>query len=164
MDYKPTTIFGALLAIVLIVYFLSTDLFGISENEWVGWLGYILYVIMIYWGLTKSETSYENYRSRFLFGTLVSVIGTIVGCLFMYLYLTYVDDLMIRNAIENQINSPDSNNADYEVLVAKTKRGVTATFDLIFGIVSGLLIGTLISALMPLAIKAKNSQFSNLEC
>ncbi|MDC6366843.1 MULTISPECIES: DUF4199 domain-containing protein [Flavobacteriaceae] len=152
MDYKAATIFGALLGVVSIAYFLCTNLLGISGNELVGWLGYVPYILMIYWGLVESKALYENYGSRFLFGVLVSFIGSIVGSLFMYLYLIYVDDLMIRNAIENQIVSLDSNSADYEMLVAKIKTVVTPTFYLIFGIVSGLLIGTLISAIMPLVI------------
>ncbi|UII81124.1 DUF4199 domain-containing protein [Flagellimonas sp. CMM7] len=153
MERKPVAKFGVLLSIILITYFLITNLIGISGSNLVGWLGYLPYAFIVYFGLIKSEDLYERYKTRFLFGVLVSLIGAVLSSIFMFVYLKYVDDLMIRTAVETQISSLDSSSESYKEMVSKIKLAITPTFYLIFGVISGSVIGTIISALIPLLLK-----------
>lgn len=153
MERKPVAKFGGLLSIILITYFLITNLIGISGSNLVGWLGYLPYAFIVYFGLLKTKSLYQRYRTRFLFGVFVSLIGAVLGSIFMFVYLKYVDDLMIRTAVETQISSLDSSSEDYKEMVSKIRSAITPTFYLIFGVISGSVIGTIISALIPLLLK-----------
>lgn len=153
MDLKAITKYGGILTIVLIGYFLTTNLIGVSGNSAIGWLTYIFYAFVIFYGLSKSRETLESYREKFLFGVLVSAIGAILSSIFMFIYLKFVDDLMIRTAIANEIGNLDSNSATYEQTVEALKTAITPAFYLLFGMISGTVIGSILSLLMPLTIK-----------
>ncbi|NAY93134.1 DUF4199 family protein [Muricauda sp. JGD-17] len=135
------------MSIATIIYFLLTNLLGVSGTEWAGWLGYTPYLIVIFIGQKNLDKVYQtSYKSRFFFGALISLLAAMVSSLFMYVYLTYIDDLMVRTVVENAINTLDKEDANYTQLVVKIKEGITPLFYLKFGTLAGIVVGILVSA------------------
>ncbi|WP_396590152.1 DUF4199 domain-containing protein [Allomuricauda sp. R78024] len=153
---KKAITYGLILSLVCILYFTIFNFFGISGENLVGWLSYLPYPIIIYLGLHNNKSSISTYKNKFLFGLFVSIIGALLGSLFMYFYLIHIDDLMIRTAVENQINSLDPSGVDYYETIQKIRSMVTPSFYLKFGTVSGIIIGAVISAVAPLFVNTKS--------
>ncbi len=154
MNSKLVFKFGIILSAITILYFLVTNLLGVSGTESAGWIGYLPYLIIIIYAFKTIDL--KSYLRRFTFGAKISLIAAIASSLFMYLYLTYIDDLMVRTVVENQIAMVDKNDPTYNDKVIRLQEGITPLFYLKFGIIAGVLIGTIISAVTALFIKVKS--------
>ena len=151
MKHK-TIKFGILLGSISILYFLVTNLLGISGDEAVGWLGYLVYLIVIYLGVKANLGTLTTFWAKFKFGVIISILGSLVSSLFMYLYLTYVDDLMIQTVLDKQEAILRAEGDSYAEKMEILKSSVTPRFYLIFGSIAGTLIGSIlsvVSALIP---------------
>lgn len=152
---KQVIRYGMLLSLTTMVYFLVTNFLSISGNELVGWLGYVPYMAFIYIGQKNNNKVFHKYTSRFFFGVSISIMAALLSSSFMFIYLIYIDDLMVKTVVENQINILDKTDMNYKQSVLRIKAIITPLFYLKFGTIAGVVIGTLISAITAIFTKAK---------
>ncbi|WP_299117470.1 DUF4199 domain-containing protein [uncultured Winogradskyella sp.] len=142
--------YSCILSSICILYFISTNLLGISGDEIIGWFGYLPYIFVIYFGINLSPILFSTYKSKFMFGTKVGGIGAIVSSLFMFVYLKFVSNLMIETVIKNQIALLDPSSSSYETTVETITNTITPNFYLIFGIIVGIILSLIFSSIIPL--------------
>ncbi|MCQ0111621.1 Protein of unknown function [Zhouia amylolytica] len=93
-SFKINFRYGAIIAIVLIAYFLIVRLFGLHENPWLRVLNgvivaYGIYAAIRFRRLTEGEKF--NYYSGFRTGIFTGFIATLLFVGFMALYMFHID-------------------------------------------------------------------------
>jgi len=147
--------YSSILSVSTIIYFLITNFLNVSGSELAGWMGYLPYMIVIYIGQKNNNKTLSSYKSRLFFGIFISMIAALISSLFMFIYLTYIDDLMVRTVIENQIDILDKNDINYDQSITRIKAIITPLFYFKFGVIVGIVIGTIISAITAIFTKVK---------
>ncbi len=154
--------YGLLLSAIAIAYFLTTNFYRVSGQDLYGWLGNLIFPvgIGIHLGLAKRQSPF-TFLQGLKAGIVVSAVVAVASSLFMFLYLSFVSDFMIQNAIEIQTRSmlaSDISIDEFHANVNKLKANLTPTFYLLFGIVSSLIIGALSSLVLSGILATKKTE------
>ena len=128
-----------------VVYFIGANQLGIAGTQAAGWSTYVLYFLVIFVALKSQKQILAKYWRRVLFGSVISLGGAVASAFFMYLYLSYFDDLMICTAVEDAMAALDPGHTDYDVQVQSIRATITPGFYFAFGSIAGTLIGVVIS-------------------
>ncbi|KAA3621139.1 MAG: DUF4199 domain-containing protein, partial [Bacteroidetes bacterium] len=112
VSFCPTTIrFEIIGALITIIYGLIGNLTGLSNpssgiaaTAIFGILSIVIYIGVLVYAIRKHRDGelggYITFGRAFIVGFLVAVIMSIIGQLFNYVYLNYIDPDMLANSME----------------------------------------------------------------
>ena len=97
----PTTMavglrYGLILSVVSILYMLILIVLGSSpfEQDWKGYVGFIFVIgaiVMAHKYFKENGDGYMSYGQGFGIGFLTILISTVVGMIFSYIYINFID-------------------------------------------------------------------------
>ncbi len=155
MKGKEVATYGAVLSILCMIYFVVTNLLGVSGTEVAGWSGYAPYLVVLVIGFLRHDPPLDNYGKRFLFGISITGLAAIASSVFMYLYLILIDDLMVRTVVDNKIAALDRHAPDFSLQAEGIRQTITPLLYLKFGTIVGLIIGTILTTITALFVKPR---------
>ena len=159
--WKPALIYGLILGFVSIFLSLVFYFIGMATASWTNWVTFLVSLVLLVYLMIQYRNTYlggyATYGQIFLM-VLVSagVVSTIIGALYQYVFLTFIDPGMvdqIRIIAEERIMSnsriPESM---YDDLLEKIEKRTTVPYmlrmSLILGPVINAFIGLIVAAFL----------------
>lgn len=99
---------GLILGLISVALGMVWNLSGLAGQSWTGWVILLPMAVILYLAnkeFKESGDSFMSYGQGLGIGTLVSVIGGIIGSIFGYIYMTFIDDSAIKLAMDQAYES-----------------------------------------------------------
>ena len=152
--------YGLILGLFYIGYSLILQITGLAAEQSLGYLS-LVFMIAI---LVFAYKEYKGYTGGYMklgqgigLGMLIVLISSVFSSIFTYIYLKFIDDSMIQlileTAREGMVTNPDLSDAQIEQAMSMTANFTTPEMILVFGMISSLFFGFLISLVMSLIFK-----------
>lgn len=155
--------FGIVLGLILTVLSMLTFILEMYENKWMTFLSYIIIISGICYGIKKRRDNelggYISYGGALKYGTLLTFFAAIVSSLFLFIYLSYVDDSFIHFTLEKQETDFYEQGLDpemIEVSMSWTKKFMQPLPMSVIGLFGSTLFGFIVS-LIAAAVFKKNA-------
>lgn len=149
--------YGIISALIFILYELILMLTGLATNPAMGLVNIILSVVLFVMAHSTFKSANEGfmtYGQGVTIGIVITVIAGTLSNIFTFLYLTFIDDSMIKTAIEKTYDDmvqKGMSDAQIEQAMKMTEKfmtpGTTLIFGLLFAFVFGVVIALIVSAI-----------------
>lgn len=152
-------VINGLLAIVLLMII---DFAGLIGNQAVGWIGYVVFLVLLILAHKqfKSEgDGYMSYGQGLGIGTLASVISGIISSAFFYIYVSFINSGFIDIIKDQQIMTMEEqgmSDAEIEQAMGFSESFMSPVAMTIFSLLGAVFIGFIISLIV--SAITKNTQ------
>lgn len=160
---KSALNYGAVLGLILTVISLLTYILEMYASSWVGWIGNIILVLGVVWGIKRYRDEelggFISYGQGVGYGTLIGLFAGIIISFVTYLYLGFVDDGMIQFILSEQertLYEKGMSTEQTEMMMKTTKMMTSPGAIAIFGIF-GQVFFAFITSLVAMAFLKKES-------
>lgn len=122
------TVYGIGTAILLIIYFLLTKLFGLHQYPILSAVNGVIIGAGIFFALKKYKASVEHfeYQDGFQLGLFTGSIATILFAIFMALYIFQIDTQFAKAVLENW--NLNFNKGSLILIISLVIMGLSTTF------------------------------------
>ena len=148
------------IAITLIEYFTGLD--KSPNGRWIGFLGFIFLIIFIY--LAEKARKEEELNGQMTYGqgvgtgTIVALVSSSILCIFMYIYMTYINPELIDYIVAEQQKqfAAQHMSAEQQATATRMLRMFSGSaWQSVMVLVGGTLIGVVISLIVSIFVKTK---------
>lgn len=156
--------YGLITGLLLVVYNLALFMTGLFTNDKLGWVAYVILILMVYLahtGFKKGGDGYMTLGQGLSVGMLVVAIGGILNVLFSYTYMKFVDNTIIEQILEAarvKLEEKGLDDDQIDQALSMSAKMMTPEMMLIFGILGMLIIGFIIVLIVSLFTKQKNPE------
>jgi len=156
--------YGLIAAVVLIIYSLILQLTGLMANQALGYVSYLILAVIIYLAHNSFKSSgdgFMKFGQGVTIGMVISTIAGVISGIFSYIYIKYVDDSIIKIAMDKAYESMEQKGmSDEEINQAMsiTEKFMTPAMILIMGVVFMLIFGLIISLIVSAITKKDNPE------
>jgi len=148
---------GLIAGVLFIALGMIYEFAGLSGESWVGWTNLIPLAVLIFLAhkaFKDSGNGFMSYGQGLGTGTLLSLISSIVSGIFTYIYLSFVDDSMIKQIMdktyqqweEQGMSDAQIEQAEKFVTIMISPSGLVIT-GILFSVFFGFLISLIVSAI-----------------
>ena len=148
-------------ALVSIILLIITDFSGLTGNQFVGWIGYIIFGIL----LVLAHKEFKNNGNGFMsygkglgIGTLMGVISSVISNLFFYIYISFINTEFVQMMKENQIMEMENRgmgDAEIDQAMGFSESFMTPVIMTILGFIFAIFILFIVSLLVTIFTKTK---------
>ncbi len=148
--------YGLISGLVGIIFFLVLDFLGQGTNRGLTWIGIVFSAVIMFLAhkeFIKDGDGYMSYKQGLGIGTLMSVVGSSINAVFMFVYIKFINTSFVDVIREQQIMEMEKRgmkDAEIEqaMKIAEMFIGpvAMAIFSIIFGILFGFILALIISA------------------
>lgn len=154
---QPTAIsvgakFGLYLGLVSIAMTIIYVLVGMNpfDGGWKGWVGAIValaFVVLAHKNFKDTGNGYMSYGQGLGIAVVLSIVSTLVGALFSFIYISFIDPAMFEQVWEKAAEQMESQGQSQEAIDMGLSWGRKLFWPmyLFFGIFFGFLIGLVVS-------------------
>ncbi|MEX2379804.1 MAG: DUF4199 domain-containing protein [Vicingaceae bacterium] len=160
---KSALNFGAILGLALAVISLITYILEMYSSSWIGWLGNIILILGVVWGIKRYRDEelggFISYGQGVGYGTLIGLFAGIIISFVTYIYLNFVDDGMIQFILGEQEKSlyESGMSAEQTETMLKTTKMMTSPGAIaVFGVI-GQVFFAFITSLIAMAFLKKDA-------
>ena len=157
---------GLINGIIGIVIFILIDLAGLVGNQLVGWIGYVVFAVLVVLAHKefKSEgDGFMSYGQGLGIGTLTMVISSVISSAFFFIYVSFVSTSFIDTIKENQIMSMQEqgmSDAEIDQAMGFSEFFMSPVAMTLIGLITAIFIGFIISLLVTIFTKNPDPEFS----
>lgn len=158
--------YGVMAGLVGSVLTMINFIMGNFEMIWVmfaiGLAIYIGAIILAHKEFKRHNGGYMTYGQGVLIGTLTVFIAGIIGGLFSYIYISYVDPNILEEMKEMQITMMEKFNLPEDQMdeaIARVERDTTAAKQLQNGLLNGIFSGLVLSLIVSAFTKNARPEF-----
>lgn len=161
---------GVFLGIALVIFSLVMYLLGVDMQSGWQYLSLIIMVIGLYWSMiTNRDRNLQgnmSYGQAFGTGFWTGLIATIIGAIFTYVYVVYIDpgfaDQILANAEEKMLEqNPNMSDEQLDMALSMTEKFTSPIMIALWGFVANVIFATILSLII--AIFAKRENISTAE-
>lgn len=155
--------FGLITGAVAIAYFMSLTVAGVDITQGIGrWAQVLINVGIIFLAhknFKDNADGFMSYGQGFTIGFWISLISSIISSVFTFIYVKYIDNSFIQTMLDRQEEAmiergmPDE---QVEQAMEMTAKFMTPTSMLIFGIIGGVIMLLIVTALVGIFTQKKN--------
>ncbi|CAA9289052.1 MAG: hypothetical protein AVDCRST_MAG95-3873 [uncultured Adhaeribacter sp.] len=158
--------YGLISGVISIVYSLILNITDLAfTNKALSWVSFIILVAAIVLAMRefkRQNGGFMSYGQGLGIGTLVAVISSILGGIFMYIYVKFVDsgymDKM-RNMQVAELESKGMNDEQIDQAIAISDKMMTPEMMVVFAIIGGLVFGFILSLIISALMKRNRPEF-----
>ncbi len=169
MEQKPTIWqaglrIGLILALIFIIYSLILQLTGLVANQYLSYVNYLITIGGIIWAhksYKEMGDGYMSYGQGLGLGVYVAGLAGIISSIFLYLYLTLIDNSMIAIIMEKtrrDMEASGRGDDEIEQALSMTEKMMTPEMIVIFAILGSLLMGLVFSLIISAFTKNSNPE------
>ena len=161
--------YGLLLGFTKVIIELLNYAFGdlYIRPPWVGILGFLAFIGFIIWAIKdfkELNKGYLNIGNAIKTGLGVALISGIIGAIFMYILIHYIEPDFIEKSLAAQEQlmlekNPDMDEATLEMALDMTKKFMTPASILSITLAGSLIGGLIISLIGGLIMQKKKSRY-----
>ena len=160
--WKPALIYGVILGFVSVFLSLVFYFIGMSTENWTNWVNWLVSIVVLVYLMIQYRNNYlggyASFGQIFLM-VLVSagIISTIIGVLYQYLLLTYIDPGLLDQikiiAEERIMNNPRIPESMYDDILERMEKRMTVSYMIRMGLILGPVFNAFIGLIVAAFIK-----------
>ena len=165
MDSKKVSLkYGLILGGAVIIYSAIINQLGLSTDQTVTSLSYLILPIVLYMAIKKNQQVSENYSFGAGFGTgfKVTAIASLIVAVFTYVYFAFIDPDMVQFILEqteNKMYAQDNMSEDQiEMAIEMQKKFMTPGMMAFWGGIAYLFIGTILALIIAAITKKSDNE------
>lgn len=157
--------YGLISGLLGIIFFVIVDFAGQSGNQAMSWMGLLVTAIVMYFAhkeFIRDGDGFMSYGQGLGLGTLMSLVGSILSSIFVYVYVQFVNPTYLENIKQTQIIKMEEqgmSDAQIEQAMKVSENFMGPTAMLIFGIVFGVFFGFIIALIVSAITKKSRPEF-----
>ncbi|MFC2106885.1 DUF4199 domain-containing protein [Bacteroidota bacterium] len=169
-SFKTALNYALITAVILIVYGLIMFLLGVGFETLkdIGWIQYIIVIGIMILAIRAQKIAqggFLTYGKGFTVGFLMVLIAFVITGIYGYFYFTSIDPGMTEDIVAHSINTaeqniresnPDVSQAEIDQVISYAEKFTTPVWMVIWSLVSNLVVGTVISLIIPIFMMKKN--------
>lgn len=160
---KPSTArialkWGLVTAILIIVYTVILYVTGLFKTPSLSWISFLLLLIGIFMALREFKSLNSNFMSfseGLGVGTLLSAVTGLIGSIFSYIYINFIDTTIMqqmsdlqREQLESRGMSSEQVDQAMEMAAKFTSPGLMFLFGILGYIFFGFILSLIVSAIV----------------
>lgn len=163
--WKNAVNYGIIAGILSVAFSLIQWLLGLMEVQWLGVIPFLIVGFIIFIGAKNWRDRFNggwmSYGEAFKTGFFIILISSIIGILYQYVFLNFIDPgflaAQLANAEEAILESnPNISDADLDRAMEMTATFTSTTMITVMGLVMSLLFGTILSAIVAIFVKKED--------
>lgn len=169
MEQKPTLWSvglknGVILALILAIYSLLLNFMGLSQNQWLGGITFLILIGGIVWThKTYKETGdgYMTYAQGLGLGTIVASVSGFVSLLISYIYIKFIDSSSLGLMMDQARLDMEKRGMDDEQIeqaLELSQNFMTPEMIFLMGLLSFLFMGFIFSLVISAITKKTNPE------
>ncbi|PWJ59617.1 uncharacterized protein DUF4199 [Dyadobacter jejuensis] len=157
--------YGVLTAVATMIYSTIISVAGMTSNQWVGSLSFIILIV----GLVLALKNYKEQNGGFMtfgqglgLGTLLSAIAGLLSSLFSMFYLQFIDNSALTegiNKVRSDMEARGMDDAQIDQAVAMSQKFMTPGVMFLMGVFGFLLVGFFLSLIISLILRKEKPVF-----
>lgn len=158
--------YGVITGFISIVYSLIlniTDLaFTTKALTWISFVILIAGMVLAMREFKRLNNGFMSFGQGLGIGTLVAVISSVLGGIFTYIYVKFIDSGYLEKMHNMQISELEEkgmNDEQIEQAISLSQKMMTPEMMMVFAIVGGLVFGFLLSLVLSAIIKNTRPEF-----
>ncbi|KAA9345513.1 DUF4199 domain-containing protein [Adhaeribacter soli] len=158
--------YGLITGLVGSVLAMINFITGNFDNIWlmfvIGLAIYILAIVLAHREYKANNAGYMTYGEGLMIGTLTVFIAGVIGGLFSYVYIEFVDPGILNKMVEVQIRMMENFGLPEDKLdeaIQKVERDTTAANQLKSGLINGIFSGLVLSLIVSAFTKKRMPEF-----
>lgn len=145
--------YGIYLTLVSIIYTLLLQILGQAANQKLGYISliFLIVAIVLAHNAYKKSNEFMSYGEGFKISLIMVVISSIVGSIFTYIYVKFIDSSMletIRQTQEMQMEKRGMSEEQIQQAMVYAEKFSTPEMILIFGILGAIFFGIIIALII----------------
>jgi hypothetical protein len=158
--------YGIYLALVSIIYTLILQILGLAANRWLGYVGLIFIIIALILAHRdfKRVNEYMSFGQGLGISMLIVTISSVLGSIFSYIYIKFVDNSMldvIREQAIVQMEERGMSDTQIDQAMEMQAKFTTPEMILVFGILGGIFFGFIIALIVTAITKKSNPELQS---
>lgn len=160
---KPSTArialkWGLITAILIIIYTVILYMTSLFKNPSLSWISFLLLLLGIFMALKEFKTLNDGFMSfseGLGVGTLLSAVAGLVGSIFNYVYINFIDTTIMQQMSDLQREQLEANGMSseqieqaMEIASKFTSPGIVFLFGIIGYILFGFVFSLIVSAIV----------------
>lgn len=148
---------GLILGLITVALGMVWQLAGLAGQSWTGWVNLVPLSVVIYLAHKEFKDTGDNFMSYgqgLGIGMLVSLISGVIGAVFSYIYLSFIDDSMIQQLIDQSYETWEAQGLT-DAQIAQGEKfneflmtpGVLSISSVIVVVFSGFIVSLIVSAI-----------------
>ncbi|MFN3848062.1 MAG: DUF4199 domain-containing protein [Spirosomataceae bacterium] len=161
---KPSTArialkWGVIVGIVVIIFSTITSMTDLWKQSWASWVGYLFVlggIIMALGEFKKANGGFLSFGEGLGLGTLMSTVVGVLGAIFSYIYLNFIDNTMVSRIIDFQrekMSEQGLSDEQIDQAMEMTAKFMTPGMMFIFGVIGYLVVGFILTLIVSAIMK-----------
>lgn len=157
---------GIINGLVGIIFFIVTDLGGLSGNQSLQWLGLLIFaglLVMAHREYKNEGDGYMTYGQGLGIGTLLALISGFITNVFLFIYISFVNSDFIDVIKERQIMQMENqgmSDAEIEQAMSFSEFFMSPIALSLFGLVGGVFFAFIASLILTIFTKKNSPEFA----
>lgn len=146
--------YGFITAVAVIVYSTILNLIGMSQNQAVSSLSFLILIGGIIWGMRdfrSQNNGFMSYGQGLGIGSLISAIVGVVGSTYAMFYMQFIDTTIMQQSMDKarlDMESRGMDDSQIDQAMEITEKLMTPGMVFLIGIISYVIIGFIISLIV----------------
>jgi hypothetical protein len=158
--------YGIYLALVSIIYTLILQILGLAAKQALGYVGFIFIIVALILAHKEFKRSNEfmSFGQGLGISMIIITISTILGSIFSYIYIKFVDNSMldvIREQAIVQMEERGMSDSQIEQAMEMQAKFTTPEMILVIGILAGIFFGFVIALIVTAITKKTNPELES---
>ena len=157
---------GLIYAVVSIFIALVLQMTGLAAEQWAGWVNLpfsIAFIYLAHKAFKDEGDGFMSYGQGLGLGTLVNVIASILGSIFSYIYIAFIDDSIIQIAKDRayeQWEAQGMSDAQIETAEGVMDFMMAPPMMALMGLIAGIFFGFILSLIVSIFTKNSREELS----
>jgi peptidoglycan/LPS O-acetylase OafA/YrhL len=156
--------YGAIVGVIMIIYGTILQLTGLAMEQALSYVNYLFIAIVIFLAHKKFKEDgdgYLTYGQGLGIGFWVSLIGGVIAMVFSYVYMKFIDDSIMDQAMEKarfDMEEKGMSDAQIDQAMSITEKFMTPEMIFVMGIIGMLFFGFILSLIISAITKKTDPQ------
>ena len=157
--------FGLIMAAVSVAYFMVLSVSGVDMTQGLGrWASVVINIVIIFLAhksFKDNGDGYMSYGQGFTIGFWMSLISSAISSAFTWVYVKFVDTSFIQTMLEKQEEAMverGMSDEQVEQAMEMTAKFMTPESMLIFGLIGGIIVLLIVTAIVGIFTQKKNPE------
>lgn len=160
--WKNSVNYGVIAGILMVAFSLIQWLLGMMEVKGLSMVGYLILAFVMYIGAKawrdKFNNGFMSYGEAFKTGFYITLISAVIGVLYQYVFLNFIDPEFIVNQLAKAEETileanPNISDADLDRAMEMSAKFTNGSMIAIMSLVVSVIFGTILAAIVAIFAK-----------
>jgi len=158
--------YGIYLGLALIAYSLLMFVLDVDRESKIMWVSYLIMAAGLFWAMVSVRDKYFggfiSYGKAFATGFWTALFAAIIGALFTYIYVIYldpgmIDDILLKAEESMLEGNPNISDEQLEQALSMTEKFTSPVMITVFAFLANVIFATILSLIIAIFAKRENN-------